>query len=210
MTQRPKVAVYGGTFNPVHNGHLALAEHILEVGAADYVYFMPVFKPVHKKVTKEWASYAKRVEMLGLALSGRDPRLRVSLIEKEIGKPSYTLNTLDELSHRWLDKEFAWCIGADELECLHTWDPDPIRLVRNYDFIVYLRPGCLVSLTALREHWPGWLCRKLLDGILWDAPRIPVSSSMIRDRIRYEGIEHVSDMVPDSVLTYIKENNLYK
>ena len=107
---RPRVAVYGGTFNPIHNGHLQLAQHILDNGIADEVLFVPTAFPAHKT---NIASYKNRCEMVKLAIKGK-PNMAISLIEGTLLSPSYTIRTLDALSSRMLDKEFSWVIGAFE------------------------------------------------------------------------------------------------
>ena len=204
---RPLVAVYGGTFNPIHNGHIALAKHLLISGKVQQVFFMPSYQPPHKS-EKEIASYEDRCKMIELSVCDI-PNMEVCKLESELEGPSYTLRTLDELSHRWLDREFAWVIGADELNQLHTWDPDPIRLVRNYDFICYLRDGVSVDLTQLRKYWPGWLCRKLLNGIVFDAPMMDISSTRVREIIATDGVAICESYLPWRVMNYIFDNKLY-
>lgn len=107
-----------------------------------------------------------------------------------------------------LDKEFSWIIGADELNQLHTWEPEPVRLVRSYRFITFLRAGVSVDLTLLNHHWPGWLCQRLLDGVVFDAGITEISSSMIRSYIKeHLGVEE--HMMPKKVFEYIHQHNLY-
>ena len=214
--KRKRVAVYGGSFNPIHSGHIDLATHILYNDIADEVLFMPVADPPHKD-SKELAPYEQRVAMILEAIKEFENSadgcvwrdlLRCSLLESELPKPSYTLQTLDALSHRMLDAEFAWVIGADELNQLHTWQPDAIRLVRGYDFIIYLRKGVQVDLAALNAHWPGWLCQKLLNSIVFDANIFSVSASNIRKTIS-GGWDLPKEWLPKSVREYIYENHLY-
>ena len=208
--RRKRTAVYGGSFNPVHSGHLTLAEHILNHQIADEVLFMPVADPPHKQ-NNALAPYEHRCEMLDLALMVSklrdDSGMTYSTLENELPKPSYTLQTLDALSSRMLDKEFAWVIGADELNQLHTWTPDPIRLVRSYDFIIYLRQGVSVDLAELNKHWPGWICKKLLDGIVYDAAIPHFSASTIREQLA-TGSDRPGGL-PYMVYKYIIEHNLY-
>lgn len=219
MNRRQTVAVYGGAFNPPHNGHMQLAEYLLDSLEVDDVIFMPSFNPPHKNAST-MASFEDRCAMVEAAIKDVNERrnkacdflldMEVSRLEREVGGISYTLLLLDELSHRWLDKEFKMVIGADELCQLHTWRPDCIRLVRNYDFLCYLRPGITVDLTELNRHWPGWLCQKLLSGIVFDAPMIDISSSELRQSIKEHGYVPADAQLPPSVSQYINEHKLYQ
>ena len=209
MNNRKTVAVYGGAFNPPHNGHIKLARYLVESGAVDRVMFMPSFNPPHKNAAT-MAPYEERCRMLFHALKHYDPDVfGISYIEQEMGGVSYTLLLLDELSHRWMDCEFKMVIGADELMQLHTWRPDCIRLVRNYDFLIYLRPGIAVDLLELNKHWPGWLCQKLLKGIIFDAPMVDISSSELRESIKQHGFVPANAELPTTVANYINEHKLY-
>ena len=214
---RKTVAVYGGAFNPVHNGHMALATHIVMDGLADQVIFLPSFNPPHKDGST-FESFDRRCEMLELAFKDTydapntcmmGDEFEVCTLERELDGITYTLRVLDELSHRWLDKDFKMVIGADELAQLHTWRPDPIRLVRSYDFLCFPREDVPLDLTEMNKHWPGWLCKKLLDGIIFDAPMLGVSSSAVRKTIQEQGWCPLSAKVPESVRNYINGNSLY-
>ena len=209
MIKRKRVAVYGGTFNPIHNGHLALAEHILDHEIADEVLFMPTPDPPHKP-KKDLATFVDRCNMIWNAIdgSGYEEVMHYSKLEEELPKPSYTLQTLDALSSKMLDKDYMWVIGADELNSLHTWDPDPIRLVRSYEFITFLRKGVSVDLSDLNAHWPGWICQRLLNGVVYDADLPEISSTAIRQYIKeHNGVDE--DMVPHNVSAYISKYQLY-
>ena len=215
--KRETVAVYGGAFNPVHNGHMALATHIIAEGVADKVIFLPSVNPPHK-VGSTFESFDRRCEMLKLAFEATydnpdnflmGDEFEVCTLESEMEGITYTLRVLDELSHRWLDKDFKMMIGADELAQLHTWRPDPIRLVRSYDFLCFPRENVPLDLTEMNKHWPGWLCKKLLDGIIFDAPMLDVSSSNIRESIRNLGYCPHNAKIPESVKAYINEHKLY-
>ncbi len=213
---RPRVAVYGGSFNPIHNGHLELAQHILDYGLADSVMFMPTPFPAHKD-KNSLASYEDRCNMILLAIESITHKpcqldepgiMTCSTLESRLSAPSYTLKTLDALSNEMLDKEFSWIIGADELNQLHTWEPEPVRLVRSYRFLTFLRAGVSVDLTLLNHHWPGWLCQRLLDGVVFDAGITEISASMVRNYIKeHLGVEQY--MVPKLVSDYITKHKLY-
>ena len=213
--RRKTVAVYGGAFNPVHSGHMALAVHILKEGFADQVAFLPSFNPPHKAIGS-MAPFEKRCEMLELAIyeeyekyAWHGDELQICKLESEMEGITYTLKVLDELSHRWLDKDFKMVIGADELAQLHTWRPDPVRLVRSYDFLCFPREDVPLDLTEMNKDWPGWLCKKLLQGIIFDAPMLDVSSSAVRASTKLLGHCPMNAKVPEPVRNYIDYNRLY-
>src|SRR5437588_11938966 len=133
-----RVGVFGGTFDPIHQGHLILAEQCREQGRLDEVWFVPAPRPPHKEgqtVTR----FDQRVEMLALALAG-NPAFRVQDLEKEREGPSYTVLTLAELQRRHPGDELFLLIGSDTLADLPTWR-EPQRLVRQAGLLVTARPG---------------------------------------------------------------------
>src|SRR6476661_8897554 len=114
-----RIGIYGGTFDPVHVGHLILAEQAREQGRLDEVWFVPAFRPPQKEgqaVTR----FEQRVEMLSLAVAGQ-PAFRVEEIEKERAGPSYTVDTLAELKRRQPQDVFELLIGGDSLADLPLW-----------------------------------------------------------------------------------------
>jgi nicotinate-nucleotide adenylyltransferase len=149
-----RLGLFGGTFDPVHRGHLAIAAQAAEELRLDRVLFIPAADPPHKR--KTWANYGQRVAMLEAALAGQE-RFAVSLLEAELPSPSYTVDTLLELHKRLVGQccSLHFLIGADSLLELHLWYrcQDLLRLTK---FIVISRPG--ISLTAMRqaiERLPG-------------------------------------------------------
>ena len=206
MSEEKLTAVFGGTFDPVHFGHIGLAEYLLKTDRVDRIVFLPAPHPPHKPGI-EPAPFADRVAMLHFAIGGR-PRMSVSELEAERPGPSYTVETLDILKQRYPDERFVWVIGSDSLNQLHLWYQAE-RLVREYRFLVYPRPDDEADLDLLRSVWPQELFDKLSAAILAGAPEFETSSTAVRERMARLGSDACRDMLPPPVLDYIKEHNLY-
>ncbi|MCW5207048.1 nicotinate (nicotinamide) nucleotide adenylyltransferase [Desulfobulbus sp. F5] len=203
-----RIGLFGGTFDPVHAGHLAIAEQAAEELRLDQVLFIPAADPPHKR--KTWANYGQRVAMLEAALAGRD-RFSISLIEAELPAPSYTVDTLLELRKR-LAGQFYFLIGADSLLELHLWHrfQDLLKLTK---FIVISRPG--ISLDAMQQalqQLPGtflpdaagmrWLRDDGAEFVfLINRLTEDISSSAIREQIRRG---EKTEMLDERVIEYIE------
>ena len=206
MSEEKLTAVFGGTFDPVHSGHLGLAEYLLDTGCVDRIVFLPAPHPPHKP-GNEPAPFADRVAMLRAALGGR-PGMSVSELEAERPGPSYTVETLDILKRRHPGERFVWVIGSDSLNQLHLWY-EAERLVRENRFLVYPRPGAEADLDLLRSVWPRELSDKLAAGILNGAPEFETASTEVRERLAAQGADACRDMLPAPVLDYIRQHHLY-
>lgn len=191
--------ILGGTFDPVHLGHLSLATDMQKAQKLDGVLLVPAFDPPHR-AEQPHASFEDRVAMLTLAtedVSG----LIISRIEESLGRPGYTLETVRALGKQHDRIDFRFIVGADNLNLLRTWHRwetvlDEIRL------LVGCRPGA--DLEPIAD-----LPRARID--LVETSMIDLSSTEIRDRVN-QGIdpEELSRMVPPKVATYILERNLYR
>ena len=206
MNETELTAVFGGTFDPVHSGHVGLADYLLKTGRAARVVFLPAPHPPHK-AGLEPAPFADRAAMLRLAIAGR-PGMSVSEMESERQGPSYTVETLDILKRRYPAENFAWVIGSDSLNQLHLWY-EAERLVRENRFLVYPRPGDEADLNLLRSVWPRELSDKLSASILTGAPEFETSSTEVRERLAGQGGDACGGMIPAPVLDYIRQHNLY-
>ena len=206
MIEEAQTAVFGGTFDPVHSGHVGLAEHLLKSGLAGHVVFLPAKEPPHKYAFRA-APFADRAEMLRLAVAGH-PSMSVSTLEAERPGPSYTVVTLDILKRLRPGERFVWIIGTDSLNQLHQWY-EAERLVRENRFLSYPRPGAEADEALLRSVWPRELADKLIAGVLTGAPEFDTSSTAVRERLAGLGADACRDMVPGPVLDYIKQHNLY-
>ena len=198
-----KTGILGGTFDPIHKGHLAVAEEVRTRLNLDVVTFIPVGQP-WRKAGNPILPAEYRVAMLCLAIADR-PSFRVSTIEMDREGPSYTLDTLEELlSGRNNGDEIFFIVGWDSLADLPNWKA-PERIVRICHLVAVPRPGCLPpDLISLETSVPGISERV----ILLDGPEVDVSASQIRERVA-RGLS-ISGLVPEAVEQYIREHGLYR
>ena len=201
-----KTAFFGGTFDPVHAGHLSLAREVLKQGRADRILFVPAPSPPHKEIQRI-TPFEHRLKMVQLAI-GNEPCFSWSDLERHRSGKSYTIDTLKELSAGGEYGEIWLLIGSDSLRQLHLWYQCH-ELVRDYGLIVYPRRGEPADRKELEEHWSVSETEKLLDAEMGEVPEFPVSSTQIRDLIKKEGIKSVSAFVTSSVADYITEHHLY-
>lgn len=197
-----KIGVLGGTFDPIHNGHLGIAESACrELGLAQ-VLFVPARDP-WLKGHRGIAPVNHRVEMVRLAISP-DPRYNISYVDLERAGPSYTVDTLTELKGEFGSAaDLYFILGMDALEGLPGWR-EPERIIKICHLLVARRPGVdMVDLKILEMSLPG-VSEKVIviDNALYD-----VNSTGIRRRVA--GGHSVSGLVPDAVARYIRENGLY-
>lgn len=192
-----RIGIYGGTFNPVHYGHLLNAESVRQEYSLDRILFIPDKKPVHKPGT-DLADPYDRMNMLKLAVSGNS-YFEVSDIEIKSEKPSYTIYTLESLAELYPDAELFLIIGSDSFNELDTWR-SYMEIISRVHVIVMKRPDS----TELRSD-----IMALGDSFLFhDNPMIEISSTTIREHIK-KGLS-ARYMTPDSVIEYIYSKGLYK
>lgn len=192
-----RTGIFGGTFNPVHTGHLINIEFVRDFLNLDRVLLIPAKDPVHKKIYDS-VTPDERLEMVKLAVSG-NKYFEVSGIEIERDTSSYTLYTLNQLKKIYPDDEFYLIIGSDSFNELDTWKSFQEILERT-NIVVIRRPGDLelrkdileisVSVTAVEN------------------PEINISSTEIRNRVRLG--KSIKYLVPDAVLDYINIRGLYR
>jgi nicotinate-nucleotide adenylyltransferase len=195
-----RIGVFGGTFDPVHNGHLHIACAIRLGLGLDRVVWVPAGRPPHKHGQIVSADH-DRLAMLRLALSG-SPWDEISTVELERAGPSYTADTLDLLRERLAPAKIYFLMGEDSLRDLPTWR-DPRRILNNAEIAVAGRPGVEANLENLYAALPG------LRGRLRVVPidELAVSSSEIRDRAAAG--KSIAGLVPDAVAAYITQHGLY-
>jgi nicotinate-nucleotide adenylyltransferase len=193
---------FGGSFNPVHNGHLDCAEAVAAKAGYDRVVLIPSARPPHKPDQAELASPADRLAMCRLAAEDRRTgpvRFEVSDIETRRSGPSYTIDTAHYLRDNGL-AEVHWLIGADMLLSLPKWHR-PLDLLRDMHFVVMARPGWAIDWNLLPPEF-----RHLKDQVV-AAPAVDISATEIRRRVRLNlPIDH---LVPVPVARYIAEHSLY-
>ena len=194
---------FGGSFNPIHHGHLRCAQAVAEQGGYDRVVLIPSARPPHKPDNPELAPAADRLAMCQLAVNERrgvSPPFEVSDIETRRSGPSYTIETAQQLRNAG-EKDFYWLIGADMLLSLPKWHR-PLELLRDVHFVVMARPGWTIDWNDLPEEF-----RHLKDQVV-ATPIIDISSTEIRRRVRQN--LPIDELVPLSVARYIAAHQLYR
>jgi len=197
------IGVLGGTFDPIHIGHLVVADEVTaRLGLAE-VLFVPAGQPWLKANTR--ISAAKhRVQMVRLAIAGK-PYCKLSTMEIERSGPTYTVDTIKKLREKLgTDDELFFILGWENLEDLPRWH-QPELLISMCRLVAVPRVGCPVpDLSSLEEVLPG-LSQRV---IMLDKPEIDISASVIRERVSQGlSIEH---LVPEPVEKYIREQGLYR
>ena len=200
-----KIGVFGGCFNPVHLGHLVLAQDALESFELDSVLFVPCGNPSHKDIAT-FASGEHRLAMLQQVIE-LDIRFEVSDVELTRNGTSYMIDTLEELQADYPDDELVFIVGSDTLADLSNWHRIE-ELLHRHRIIAPVRPGYdLKRLKTidfqLEEGWKERLLENMISGHL-----IEISSSEIRMRVA-EAMS-IRYLVPSEVEMYIYEHGLYK
>ena len=196
-----RIGVLGGTFDPVHYGHLVIAEDAYAYLQLEKVLFVPAYHPPHKP-RGSYSGFEHRVNMLRLAIA-RNPHFEMSLIEAERAAPSYTVDTLREF-HDELGPKFALylIIGMDSLADILSWCC-PAELLKLCRIVVAERAGYQVDLDALEAKLPG--LRDALE--LIDTPELSISSTDLQDRLQ-RGLP-IRYQLPAQVEAYIRKHKLY-
>ena len=197
------IGLVGGTFDPVHVGHLVLAERCRADANLDEVWFLPSYRPPHK-LGVPMTRFEHRVEMIELATAGQ-PLFRTEIVEKELPPPSYTANTLAELRGRHPEHSFQLIVGADCLPDLPGWY-QPKRILEQAGLIVVPRPG--VELWS-RERLAAALeiPAESVRMTVVDCPLMEVASRDLRARVATG--KSIRYLVPRSVEEYIREKKMY-
>ncbi len=199
---RPRIGLFGGTFNPVHEGHLAIATDALRLFGLDELWLIPAASPPLKP-HDNLAPEADRLAMLRLALAHHgDPRLRADDIEFGLPAPSYTYRTVLALRERHPDADFAFLVGSDSLTTLHLW----YRILDLLDivpFLILARPHCVPAPDDIRLPPPY---PEILLSNLRTATLHPASSTAIRASL---AATRTADHLAPPVLAYILDHHLY-
>jgi nicotinate-nucleotide adenylyltransferase len=197
-----RIGVLGGTFDPVHYAHLAIAEQAREQLALDRVLFVPAGETVHKRVDLVTAS-AHRARMLELAAEG-NPAFVVDRLEIERGGPSYTVDTLAQLAGRLPDSELVFIMSAQAARELPGWR-EPERILQLARVAIVPRLGY----EAPDRQWLEGRIRGAADRVDFiDAPELGHSASDIRARVAAG--RSIRYLVPEPVETYIRQHGLYR
>ncbi len=213
--KKQRIAVFGGTFNPPHNGHLQLVQKIIHDQIADHVLFIPAFRPPHKPGIPS-VSFKDRMAMVQLMASSLNKKAGADLFsvsnieEKRTDSLSYTYDTMIELDKQYPDCTLVLLIGGDSLLHLHTWYM-PEKLIENWKILTYPRGNIFTSpetlLKKLKKNWSEKIASLLFQSIL-TVDVCNISSTEIRNVLQNKG--NLSNSLEPCVHKYIKEKGLYQ
>lgn len=188
-----KVGLYFGSFNPIHNGHLIIAQHILNESQLQQIWF--VVSPLNPfKQQKQLLSEYDRLHLVNLAIEN-SLQLKAVDIEFRLPKPSYTINTLIYLHEKYPHHEFSIIMGSDSLQNLHQWK-NAEQIMNNYPVYVYTRPGFEIKKQPVKNL------------IEMKAPLLEISATHIRQLIQSN--KSIRFLVPEIVYEEIEKAGYYK
>ena len=190
-----RIGVFGGSFNPIHNGHVALARELCQSGLVDELWMLVSPLNPLKQGNADIADYASRMEMARLAFQD-DEQIKVSDFESRLPIPSYTYTTLHALSAEYPGDEFHLVIGADNWLQFGNWYRGD-DILKEFHILLYARPGSELDVESLPA-----------SVTLVNTHLYYISSTLVRQRAA-NGLS-LSDWIPTEVENYIKEHQLYK
>jgi nicotinate-nucleotide adenylyltransferase len=216
-----RIAFYGGSFDPIHNGHLAIAKTLLELFRLDEFYFVPAFHAPHKR-DKKMSSPFCRYAMLALATND-EPLIKISTIELKAPEKPYTIETLTKLKNHYADSaQIFFVMGADSWNEINTWR-EWQRLLLLTNFIVVTRPTHEIETAHVTPEIGARIVdlRKTGDSnqqqttgetgiFITDAVQLDVSSTAIRLEVSLQRGENWRKLVDEWVVNYIEKYKLYR
>ncbi|MEO6639325.1 MAG: nicotinate (nicotinamide) nucleotide adenylyltransferase [Ginsengibacter sp.] len=187
-----KIGLYFGSFNPIHNGHLIIANYVLNYAKIDQVWF--VVSPQNPlKRSNSLLNEHHRKNLIDLCIEG-ESSLRSSNVEFKLPKPSYTIDTLTYLEELYPKYEFAIIMGSDSFSNIRKWKNHEL-LVQNYEIYIYKRIGYEIESNLPKIH-------------VMDAPLLEISSTYIRDLIKQS--KSIRFLLPDIAKEEIQRQNYYR
>jgi len=191
-----KIGLYFGTFNPIHIGHLIIANHLAEYSGLDQIWMVVTpHNPLKNKQTL--LDDYQRLQLVFLATEDY-PKIKPSDIEFKLPQPNYTVNTLAHLQEKFPQHIFSLIMGEDNLKSLHKWKNHEI-ILQNHEIYVYPRISSELQNSAFKNHPKIHII---------SAPIVEISSTFIRENIKLK--KNVRPLLPEKVWEYIDHNNLYK
>ena len=190
-----KIGLYFGTFNPIHVGHLIIANHMAEHSALEQIWMVVTpHNPLKKKDTL--LDDYQRLQLVFLATEDY-PKIRPSDFEFKLPQPNYTVNTLAHLQDQFPQHEFSLILGEDNLKTFHKWK-NYEAILENHELYVYPRIADDAANLQFENHPKIHVI---------DAPIVEISSTFIRDNLKLK--KNVQPLLPAKVWAYIDHNNLY-
>lgn len=190
---------FGGSFNPIHYGHLQCLQYIAEHFRISKIFLIPTAQPPHKIGQPDIVESADRLTMCRIAVEG-DSRFLVSDIEVRRAGASYTIDTVAELQRQGY-RQIMWLIGADMLLYLPKWHRSS-ELLERITFLIMPRPGVSIDWAALPPLYQG-----LKENVV-DTPLVDISATEIRRRVKAG--EPIDTLTPPGVVKYIEERGLFR
>jgi len=191
-----KIGLYFGTFNPIHVGHLIIANHMAEYSDLDEIWMVVTpHNPLKKKATL--LDDYQRLNLVHLATEDY-LKIKPSDIEFKLSQPNYTVNTLAHLQEKYPQHEFALIMGEDNLKSFHKWKNYEV-ILNNHEIYVYPRISSDVENSLFKNHPKIHLI---------DAPVVEISSTFIRNSIKNN--KNIQPLLPSKVWDYISHSNFYK
>jgi nicotinate-nucleotide adenylyltransferase len=204
------VGILGGTFDPIHKGHLHIAEQVLSRLNLDELHFLPCASPVHRNLPQ--AGSCDRLRMIKLAISGR-AEFRLNTTELDRGGQSYMIDTLRQIDEQGEFDSIFLIIGVDAFNVFQNWK-SPDEILQLVNLVICARPGFKLNwsnFSAQRVESFDALKRKINGGILaLDIDENPCSSSQIKRQLRSSERARATDCLPENVLNFIVSNHLYE
>lgn len=200
---KKKIGIMGGTFDPIHIGHLILGEKAYEQFGLDQILFMPAGNPPHKQDREGRATDEQRIEMVQRAIAG-NPHFALSLEEMNAEGYSYTYRTLERLNSKNPDTDYYFIIGGDSLFDFDKWR-EPGRICKACRLLVAGRNH--VGMDRLKQQMDFLSEKYQGEFYALDIPNLDISSKMLRKWIADR--EAVRYYVPDAVYSYIREQKIY-
>ena len=201
-----KIGLYFGTFNPIHIGHLIIANHLAEYSDLDQIWMVVTPHNPFKNKQTLLDDY-QRLQLVFLATEDY-PKIKPSDIEFKLPQPNYTVNTLAHLQEKYPQHIFSLIMGEDNLKSLHKWKNHEI-ILQNHEIYVYPRISSELDTSLKDELAKQNSTFKNHPKIhIVDAPIVEISSTFIRENIKNK--KNVQPLLPSKVWEYIDHNNLYK
>ncbi len=203
--KRTRIGIFGGTFNPIHTGHLVVAQDALEALKLSRVLFIPSATPSHKRVA-DLAPAEHRLRMVRAAIAG-NPSFAVSDLEIKRGGLSYSVETVRALQKRQPRADWFFIIGSDSFKDLHSWR-EIQTLAQLCQFIVVARPDFEMGKMTARGVGLDPATFKRVSRHQLRAHQVEISSTEIRARVFSR--KSIRYLVPDAVAAHIKKHSLYR
>lgn len=195
--KKNKIGLYFGTFNPIHVGHLTIANHMVEFGELDEVWMVVTPHNPHKKKSSLLDNH-HRIAMVDIALE-HYPKIKSSKIEFELPQPNYTVNTLAVLEEKYPEQQFCLIMGEDNIKSLHKWKNYKVILDRYH---IYVYPRISGEVKVSDSVSASNSITKVA------APIMELSSTFIRNGIKNG--KNIRPMLPQNVWEYLDEMNFYR